>query len=775
MGHGTRGWADRVRAADGIRRRRARPPEPLAVEPLAAPRHERAAWLRVAARARLHRSPRRRCRGRPVHPLRARRGAGPLRVALPAGVDEPRHRLALPPPRGVGQLAAAPADRPSPLAADPRARVRRLRRGDAPRAGNRKRHEDDLGRRSVRGQCRRWWARCWRSGCSHRQAETARRRPIAAGAAAVAVLAAAGWSLGGPFAPGWSARAGGTAARTTIATPRPQLARPVRATLPPAVVHLPFTARYAGRLTIGRVNEQGRLTVRIDGALSGATKDHLEILIHGIPLEDGGVAMEQSRVRMGTTTPLYRGEITSLHGHSSRRRAALRPPAGADRPDPPHRPRRQRRRPGPRDGGAGRARDGLASAASDERKDRASRCATSRPRRMTMTPPSLRCPPTGLRLAWPRGTARRTNVRHGAPSVLPQWSGRYPHRRAPVAQWIEQRFPKPRAQVRFLPGALSRGAAWSSALRLRQAARAAWTAAHDAPSSTGTFWRGGNGRGSASQRPVVERRQASCDLATTAPALTCGLALRRSLLDPFDEGRRCFGCSRDVVDQSVSGVREYHDREVLPRPLQPGKDLDASIGRDRLVCPAVEPQSRCRHLLDERSWIEAGWARFLQLLRCLCLLLGGQRPVFVFTGCVAPDLLLASRHRRAINECRETRLACSVGYPPAERPSPPRSPRRTQPCRRRSRDAIERRARPRRHRRQPGCTAQGSYSSRPRTHRRHACHRRRPRFRSRRGGRRPGRSSAVVAHRSRVPKQRRGGVLTPSADRASQRVRSRGK
>ena len=27
-------------------------------------------------------------------------------------------------------------------------------------------------------------------------------------------------------------------------------------------------------------------------------------------------------------------------------------------------------------------------------------------------------------------------------------------RRAPVAQWIEQRFPKPRALVRFRPGAL---------------------------------------------------------------------------------------------------------------------------------------------------------------------------------------------------------------------------------------------------------------------------------------------------------------------------------
>ena len=64
--------------------------------------------------------------------------------------------------------------------------------------------------------------------------------------------------------------------------------------------------------------------MRIDGALSGATKDHLEILIHGIPLEDGGVAMEQSRVRMGTTTPLYRGEITSLDG--TRVVAALRSP-----------------------------------------------------------------------------------------------------------------------------------------------------------------------------------------------------------------------------------------------------------------------------------------------------------------------------------------------------------------------------------------------------------------------------------------------------------------
>lgn len=145
------------------------------------------------------------------------------------------------------------------------------------------------------------------------------RRPLVAGAAAAAVLAAAAWSLGGPFAPGWSARAGTTTAHSVIAQPAPRAAR-----APIAAVRPPFTARYAGRLTVQPVNDQGRLTVRIDGALSGATKDHLEILIHGVPLEDGGVAMEQSRVRMGTTTPLYQGEITSLNG--TRLVAAVRSP-----------------------------------------------------------------------------------------------------------------------------------------------------------------------------------------------------------------------------------------------------------------------------------------------------------------------------------------------------------------------------------------------------------------------------------------------------------------
>ena len=160
--------------------------------------------------------------------------------------------------------------------------------------------------------------------------QNAVRRPLVAGAAAAAVLAVGAWSLGGPFAAGWSARAGGTSVDAAVASPAASVAPRPAGRPPTAVVHVPFTARYAGRLTVEPVNDRGRLTVRIDGALSGVTKDHLEILIHGIPLDDGGVAMEQSRVRMGTTTPLYKGEITSLDGtrlvaavRSSRQRLRL--------------------------------------------------------------------------------------------------------------------------------------------------------------------------------------------------------------------------------------------------------------------------------------------------------------------------------------------------------------------------------------------------------------------------------------------------------------------
>ena len=250
LGHGAGRGLDLVRPADDGRRSRARPPEPLAVHPLAAPRHERAARLRVAARARLHRRPRPGGRGRPVHPFRPLGRARAVREPLPPRLDGPRHRRALPAPRRVGQLASASPDRPPPLAADPRARLRRLRGGDAARPRHRKRHEDDLGRRALRGERRP------RRLASRRQASGA------GGARRAAPPARGGRS--GRGRPGGRRLVARRPVRAGLVRRAREGRRPTppcltagarRAQRPPgdpptAVVHVPFTARYAGRLTV---------------------------------------------------------------------------------------------------------------------------------------------------------------------------------------------------------------------------------------------------------------------------------------------------------------------------------------------------------------------------------------------------------------------------------------------------------------------------------------------------------------------------------------------
>ena len=145
-------------------------------------------------------------------------------------------------------------------------------------------------------------------------ARTDRRRPVLAGAGALALAAFAGWAVVGPLAPHWGARAGGTSGkRTPVATTR-AASSPSTHVAVTGEVHAPFTAAFAGRIEQQPVDESGRVTIRIDGALSGATRDHLEIYLRGVPLEDGGVALEQSRVRMGAQSALYQGAIVGLRG-----------------------------------------------------------------------------------------------------------------------------------------------------------------------------------------------------------------------------------------------------------------------------------------------------------------------------------------------------------------------------------------------------------------------------------------------------------------------------
>ena len=139
-------------------------------------------------------------------------------------------------------------------------------------------------------------------------------RPVLAALAGAVVVSVAIWSLVGPLAAHWGARAGGRPGNRQAAAARLRVGRSPSSTVPAGAVTTPFGATFAGRVTVRPLDESGRETIRIDGALHGGTGDHLEIYLRGVPLENGGVAMEQSRVRMGTATPLYQGEIVGLRG-----------------------------------------------------------------------------------------------------------------------------------------------------------------------------------------------------------------------------------------------------------------------------------------------------------------------------------------------------------------------------------------------------------------------------------------------------------------------------
>ena len=141
-----------------------------------------------------------------------------------------------------------------------------------------------------------------------------RRRPVVAGAGALALTVVAAWTIAGPLAPHWGARAGGTRGDRSGTERLAPVRAPGAVSRLTGVVRLPFRASFDGSLEERPVDEAGRVTIRIDGALRGPTRDHLEIYLRGIPLEGGGVAMEQSRIRMGVDTALYNGEIIALRG-----------------------------------------------------------------------------------------------------------------------------------------------------------------------------------------------------------------------------------------------------------------------------------------------------------------------------------------------------------------------------------------------------------------------------------------------------------------------------
>ena len=139
-------------------------------------------------------------------------------------------------------------------------------------------------------------------------ARTDRSRPLGAALTGLAVVGVAAWAFVGPLAAGWGLRAGGAHKTVVVAVPR------AKTTVVSGVVSTPFVATFTGRATVSAANDVGLVTVRIHGALRGGTSDHLEILVHGSPLNDGGVAMQASHVTLGAATALYTGRIVKLSG-----------------------------------------------------------------------------------------------------------------------------------------------------------------------------------------------------------------------------------------------------------------------------------------------------------------------------------------------------------------------------------------------------------------------------------------------------------------------------
>ncbi len=135
-----------------------------------------------------------------------------------------------------------------------------------------------------------------------------RSRPLGAALTGLAVVGVAAWAFVGPLAAGWGLHAGGAHKTVVVAVPGAKI------TIASGAVRTPFVATFRGRATVSRANDVGLVTVRIHGALRGGTTDHLEILVHGSPLNDGGVAMQASHVSLGAATALYSGQIVKLSG-----------------------------------------------------------------------------------------------------------------------------------------------------------------------------------------------------------------------------------------------------------------------------------------------------------------------------------------------------------------------------------------------------------------------------------------------------------------------------
>jgi len=157
-----------------------------------------------------------------------------------------------------------------------------------------------------------------------------RRHPLVATGTVLALAGGLVWATGGPFRPGWNARANdgrGSGARIALAG---RAAAGSAAISPPAdPFRAGFSERLAGQLRPDRVDASGFVTLRLGSILRGRAPGLLEVVLHGAPAEGGGVAVAASSVLLGTqpAAAIYQGHLTSLDGDQMSALVSRRRPA----------------------------------------------------------------------------------------------------------------------------------------------------------------------------------------------------------------------------------------------------------------------------------------------------------------------------------------------------------------------------------------------------------------------------------------------------------------
>lgn len=129
----------------------------------------------------------------------------------------------------------------------------------------------------------------------------------------VAPLVLVVWLASGPLAAGWARKAGTPGSLMASGASGPSTTRPAPDIFPAP----PFSAQVSGTLATGSPDAHGLVTLQLNTRLSAGATGVLDIALKGEPTRGGGVAMEASRVRLGTIAQpaAYDGEITALDGN----------------------------------------------------------------------------------------------------------------------------------------------------------------------------------------------------------------------------------------------------------------------------------------------------------------------------------------------------------------------------------------------------------------------------------------------------------------------------